>query len=92
MAAPASDILDRARTAFAAADWSAATLHAELRAIGESFGLKLGKAQAPVRVAITGRSVGPPLFESLVLLGREATLARLDTALARLASAADSGE
>jgi len=92
MAAPARDILDRARIAFAAADWNAATLHAELRAISESFGLKLGKAQAPVRVATTGRAVGPPLFESLALLGRGATLARLDTALAKLASAADSGE
>ena len=92
MVAPASDILDRARTAFSEADWSAVTLHAELRAIGESFGLKLGKAQAPVRVATTGRAVGPPLFESLALLGRGATLARLDAALAKLASAADSGE
>ncbi|MXY02844.1 MAG: glutamate--tRNA ligase [Acidimicrobiales bacterium] len=92
MVAPASDILDRARTAFSEADWSAVTLHAELRAIGESFGLKLGKAQAPVRVATTGRAVGPPLFESLALLGRENTLARLDIALAKLASAADSGE
>ncbi len=92
MAAPASDILERARTAFSEVEWSAATLHAELRAIGESFGLKLGKAQAPVRVATTGRAVGPPLFESLVLLGRDATLARLDTALAKLTSAADSGE
>ncbi|MXZ16456.1 MAG: glutamate--tRNA ligase [Acidimicrobiales bacterium] len=92
MVAPASDILDRARTAFSEVDWSAVTLHAELRAIGESFGLKLGKAQAPVRVATTGRAVGPPLFESLALLGRENTLARLDIALAKLASAADSGE
>ena len=92
MVAPASDILDRARTAFSEADWSAVTLHAELRAIGESFGLRLGKAQAPVRVATTGRAVGPPLFESLALLGRDATLARLDIALAKLASAADSGE
>ncbi|WP_419931193.1 glutamate--tRNA ligase [Candidatus Poriferisodalis sp.] len=92
MTAPASDILDRARTAFAESDWSAATLHSELRAIGESFGLKLGKAQAPVRVATTGRAVGPPLFESLTLLGREATLARLDAALAMLARAADFGE
>ncbi len=92
MASPARDILDRARTAFAEADWSAATLHAELRAIGESFGLKLGKAQAPVRVATTGRAVGPPLFESLALLGRETTLARLDSALAKLVSAAGSGE
>jgi glutamyl-tRNA synthetase len=90
--APARDILDRARTAFSDAEWNAATLHAELRAIGESYGLKLGKAQAPVRVATTGRAVGPPLFESLALLGRETTLARLDAALAKLPSAAGSGE
>ena len=38
--------------------------------IGTSYGLSLGKAQAPVRVAVTGRTVGLPLFESLVVLGR----------------------
>ena len=90
MAAPAREILVRARSAFAAAEWDADTLHAELRAIGESFGLKLGKAQAPVRVAVTGRAVGLPLFESLELLGREATLARLDSALERASAADDS--
>ena len=52
---------------------------------------KLAKAQAPVRVAITGRSVGPPLFESLVALGRERTLARLRSALARLEEASPAG-
>ncbi|WP_420624348.1 glutamate--tRNA ligase [Candidatus Poriferisodalis sp.] len=84
MAPPAGDILDRARAAFSEADWNAATLHATLRGIGEEYGLKLGKAQAPVRVAITGRAVGPPLFESLALLGRNVTLARLAAAQARL--------
>ena len=52
--------------------------------IGEGHGLKLGKAQAPVRVAVTGRTVGPPLFESLVVLGRERTLDRLRAAHAHL--------
>ncbi len=47
-------------------------------------GLKLGKAQAPVRVAVTGRTVGLPLFESLAVLGRERTVDRLRTALSRL--------
>jgi glutamyl-tRNA synthetase len=55
-----------------------------LLAVGEEHGLKLGKAQAPVRVAVTGRSVGPPLFESLVVLGRERTLDRLRRARARV--------
>ena len=58
---------------------------AVLRA-GEEHGLKLGKAQAPVRVAITGRTVGLPLFESLQILGRDRTLARIDAALAKLAA------
>ena len=41
---------------------------------------QLSKAQGPVRVAVTGRSVGPPLFESLEALGKERTLARLRAA------------
>ena len=45
--------------------------------MAESVGRKLGKAQAPIRVAVTGRRVGPPLFEALEVLGPERTLARL---------------
>jgi len=58
-------------------------LHAATLALAEAAGLKLGKAQAPMRVALTGRSAGPPLFESLVVLGRETTLGRLRSARAR---------
>jgi glutamyl-tRNA synthetase len=65
--------------------WSADALHAATAAVGESVGRKLGKAQAPVRVAVTGRRVGPPLFEALAELGPEATLARLERAIGRLA-------
>lgn len=84
LAPPAGDILDRARDDFSHVEWTADSLHACLRSIGEEFGLKLGKAQAPVRVAITGRAVGPPLFESLELLGRDTALGRLDAARQRL--------
>jgi glutamyl-tRNA synthetase len=45
---------------------------------------QMSKAQGPVRVAVTGRMVGPPLYESLVVLGRERTLARLRAARSRL--------
>ena len=45
---------------------------------------QLAKAQAPVRLAITGRTVGPPLWQSIVALGRRATAARLVGARARL--------
>jgi glutamyl-tRNA synthetase len=45
---------------------------------------QLAKAQAPIRVAITGRSVGPPLWQSIVALGREASVTRLRAARAKL--------
>jgi glutamyl-tRNA synthetase len=72
--------------AFQTAPWDAASLKAALEAVGAERGLKLGKAQAPVRVAVTGRTVGLPLFESLEVLGRDRTLARLRAALDRLAA------
>jgi glutamyl-tRNA synthetase len=82
----AADLLEAASAAFAALeDWTAEPLKATLEAVGLERGLKLGKAQAPVRVAVTGRTVGLPLFESLEVLGRERTLARLAAARARLA-------
>jgi glutamyl-tRNA synthetase len=64
--------------------WDPASLKDATEAVGAAHGLKLGKAQAPVRVAVTGRTVGLPLFESLAVLGRERTLVRLRAALARL--------
>ncbi|WP_344442309.1 glutamate--tRNA ligase [Kitasatospora nipponensis] len=85
MKAGAAEVLRDARAAFATATWEAEELKAVLLAVGEQHGLKLGKAQAPVRVAVTGRTVGLPLFESLELLGRERVLARLDAASAKLA-------
>jgi glutamyl-tRNA synthetase len=68
----------------AGTDWTADGLHAATLAVGEGVGRKLGKAQAPIRVAITGRRVGPPLFEALEVLGPEKVLARLSSALERL--------
>ena len=79
----ALDVLDEAIAAYDTADWDADALKETLEAIGEGYGLKLGKAQAPVRVAITGRTVGPPLFESLVVLGRDETMRRLRAARSR---------
>ncbi|KNB51106.1 glutamyl-tRNA synthetase [Streptomyces caatingaensis] len=80
-------LLRTAREKLAAAEWNAEAIKAAVVAAGEEHGLKLGKAQAPVRVAVTGRTVGLPLFESLEILGRERTLARVDAALAKLAAA-----
>ncbi|TDQ54438.1 glutamate--tRNA ligase [Actinorugispora endophytica] len=64
--------------------WETDPLKNALEEAGAAQGLKLGKAQAPVRVAVTGRTVGLPLFESLELLGRDRTVRRLRSALARL--------
>jgi glutamyl-tRNA synthetase len=83
----AADILAGAIEAYSALDgvWGRDALHAATLAVGESVGRKLGKAQAPIRVAVTGRRVGPPLFESLEVLGPDRTLSRLRAALERLA-------
>jgi len=80
-------LLRTAREKLEAADWtSPESLKEAVLTAGEAHGLKLGKAQAPVRVAVTGRTVGLPLFESLQVLGKEKTLARIDAALAKLAA------
>ncbi|WTQ10340.1 glutamate--tRNA ligase [Streptomyces sp. NBC_00228] len=80
-------LLRTAREKLESADWnSAESLKEAVLAAGEAHGLKLGKAQAPVRVAVTGRTIGLPLFESLEILGKEKTLARIDAALAKLAA------
>ena len=59
-------------------DWTTASIEAALKtALLENLALKPRKAFGPIRVAATGASISPPLFESLALLGRERTLARL---------------
>jgi glutamyl-tRNA synthetase len=84
----AAELLDATIAAFhEVPTWDAETLKVTLEAVGAARGLKLGKAQAPVRVAVTGRTVGLPLFESLEVLGRDRTLTRLRAARVRLPSA-----
>ncbi|MET8311508.1 glutamate--tRNA ligase [Micromonospora sp. NPDC005173] len=80
-----AELLDAAIVAFDALEsWDAESLKSTLEAVGAERGLKLGKTQAPVRVAVTGRTVGLPLFESLEVLGRERTLTRMRAARLRL--------
>jgi glutamyl-tRNA synthetase len=62
--------------------WSAEAIEGVLRELAEEQGLKPRKAFQPIRLAITGRLVSPPLFESMELLGRERSLARLERASA----------
>ena len=77
-------VLALALDAFATVDWNAAALHESTLQLGETLGLALRKSQAPIRCAVTGTTVGPPLFESMELLGREAVLERLRGALDRV--------
>jgi glutamyl-tRNA synthetase len=68
---------------FAACDFTADALKVATERVGEKHQVKLGKLQAPLRVAITGRTVGPPLFEPIELLGREETIRRIELAIRR---------
>jgi glutamyl-tRNA synthetase len=77
-------MVDGVTAELATTEWSADALKGLVERVGAAHGLKLGKAQAPIRVALTGRTVGPPLFESMELLGREVVAARLAAARARL--------
>jgi glutamyl-tRNA synthetase len=84
-----AEALAAAREALAAnEEWSADSLEAVGRAAAEAFGWKAGDFFKPMRVAVTGRAVSPPLFGSMVLLGRDRTLDRLDRAAARLGAQA----
>jgi glutamyl-tRNA synthetase len=85
MKEPAEQILADVQAAYEVVPWQAEELKARLEQIGTSYGMSLGKTQAPVRVAVTGRTVGLPLFESLEVLGRERTLLRIQRARERLA-------
>jgi len=81
--APAA--LSAAREALAAADgFDTAAVEAALAPLAERLGLKPGKVYQPIRVAISGGTVSPGIFESLSVLGREASLRRIDDALVRL--------
>ena len=83
----AGEILGPAAAALTALpDWTAEALKNVVEEVGLARDLKLGKAQAPIRVAVTGRGVGLPLFESLEVLGRDRTLTRIHAARHRLDS------
>jgi len=80
-------VLDEAVAALGRLEvWESAPIEAALRtALVDGLGLKPKHAFGPVRVAVTGRRVSPPLFESLEILGRDRTLARLRAVLGSLA-------
>jgi glutamyl-tRNA synthetase len=78
-------LLEAAREALAAAgSFDAASVEAALSPLPDRLGVKPGRLYQPVRVAITGSTVSPGIFESLSALGCEEALARIDAAIERL--------
>ncbi|MDR3687685.1 MAG: glutamate--tRNA ligase, partial [Coriobacteriia bacterium] len=79
----AGPTLSAASRVLAECEWSATSIEAALRDLPERLQLKPKIVFQAIRVAITGSTVSPPLFESLELLGRDESVRRLDTALSR---------
>jgi glutamyl/glutaminyl-tRNA synthetase len=73
----ADEVLDGVIAAFADCAWDEDTLNQTVRAVGDTLGVK---SAVPVRVAVTGKMGGIPLYGPLVRLGREKTLERLQNA------------
>jgi glutamyl-tRNA synthetase len=80
--------LQSLRDALAAlADWSAPAIHAAIQATADHYTLKLGKLAQPLRVAVSGGGVSPPIDATVWLIGKQRGLQRLDRALALIAAA-----
>ncbi|MCH9021856.1 MAG: glutamate--tRNA ligase [Planctomycetes bacterium] len=77
--------LDQARAALTDLDdWSPQSLHDAVEQLCQKHNLSMGKIAQPLRVAITGTTISPPIHDSLALLGKEKTLQRIDNTLAYL--------
>lgn len=73
-------MLNRLTSRLRNARWEPENLEAEIRDFAEGEGLKLGKVAQPLRAALTGRGVSPSVFDMMITLGKEETLARLEDA------------
>ena len=83
-AAMAVRVLTRAREVLAQTEFKHDPMDQALRAAAQELGLKAGQMFQPIRVAVCGRKNAPPLFETLEVLGRETTLARIEQAIRKL--------
>jgi glutamyl-tRNA synthetase len=87
LGADALQLLAKVRAQLASLpQWNAAAIHTALNDLAARLQSGLGKVAQPVRVAVTGTAVSPPIDTTLELLGRERTLARIDAVLARSAA------
>ena len=76
--------LEAVRTLLDTAAWTMTELEAALRGLAETLGVGAGKLFQPMRVALTGRSASPGIFDVLMALGREKSTKRIDDALAEI--------
>lgn len=84
-AAQTRDALSRARTILAGlTDFTPHTMEESLRPLADELALKPGQLFGAIRIAVTGQAVSPPLFESILIIGKDITLARIDRAIAVL--------
>jgi glutamyl-tRNA synthetase len=80
-----ADLLGTVRTRLAAVEsWTPDALEPALRTLADARGTTAGKIFQPLRVALTGLTVSPGIFDVLVMLGRDTALSRIDTAIASL--------
>jgi len=75
------ELLSELSNAIAGTDWSAESLETFVRRFAEARGEKLGAVAQPLRAALTGSTLSPPVFEVMAALGREETLGRIADAL-----------
>jgi glutamyl-tRNA synthetase len=82
LTADAAPVLQALAEGFTAASlWNAAAVHAVIEAVAQRFGLGLGKVAQPLRVAVSGGAVSPPIDVTVALLGKDIALARIERAL-----------
>jgi glutamyl-tRNA synthetase len=83
--AMAKRALEKGRDVLPRTEFTHDALDQALRGAAQELGLKAGQMFQPIRVAVCGRKNAPPLFETLEVLGRDTTLARVDQALQKIA-------
>ena len=77
LASVSRGILERLTSRLQNASWTATDLQAEVREFAAGEGMGLGKIAQPLRVALTGRTISPSVFDMMEILGREESIARI---------------
>ena len=83
-AAMAHKLLQKSQSVLANVEFKHDPLDHALRSAAQELGVKAGQMFQPIRVAVCGRKNAPPLFETLEVLGKETTLARIEVAIPKI--------